>query len=298
MSIKKYFFLVLFFSFQFSVFTQESVLLSEQKKIVAQLSGHTKLNDSSLLGSRSTKQERERARVYLLDLFSSLDLNPERQNYSFPNVNPLVDLLIGPFTGANVFTVLPATQPSDNYVVIGAHFDTERNCPGAIDNATGIAISFGVVKKLTGLKERKVNVILVYFDQEEEDLIGSQAFAKKLQNENYSVLSVHSIDTMGWDSDGDQAVELGLATKYLDDLYQSKGEFLGIPVHLTSVVASDHQSFYESGFNAIGLTDEYVNGDFAPYKDTPNDTYETVNFDFVASSTDLVYEVLKHIIQE
>jgi hypothetical protein len=298
MLYKKLLLLFLFAIFQTYVCAQESALLIEQKQIIAELSGHIKLKDGSVIASRSSKQEREQARVYLLDLFKSLGLKPERQTYTLPNVNPLVDLLINPFKGANVYKVLPATQASDMYVIVGAHFDSERNCPGAIDNATGTAISFGVIKRLANLKNRKVNAILVYFDQEEEELIGSQAFARKLQKEAYKVLSVHTLDTMGWDRDDDHAIELELPTEDLMQLYQTKGAQLGIPIHITKVNSTDHHSFRELGFNATGLTDEYVNGDYTPYKDTAKDTYETVNFEYVASTTELLYQVLKHIIQE
>lgn len=277
---------------------QENVpLVDEQKKIISELSGFTKLEDGTTIPSRSTKEERQLTRDYLTQLIASIGLTPELQEYRLPNVNPLVDLLFDPYKGANVYTILPATQQSDQYIVIGAHFDTERNCPGAIDNATGIAITFGVIKKLTALKERNVHIILVYFDQEEEDLVGSQAFAQKLKKEAFNVLSVHTLDTMGWDRDGDHAVELELPTEFLKQTYTAVGKKLGIPIYDTKVSSTDHHSFRELGFQATGLTDELLNGDYAPYKDTPKDTYDTVNFEYVASCTTLVYEVLKELIK-
>jgi len=272
-------------------------LIDEQKKIIAELSGNKTLQNGKTISSRSTKEERQLTREYLSELISSIGLKSEYQEYKLPNVNPLADLLFEPFKGANVYTLLPSTKQSDEYIILGAHFDTERNCPGAIDNASGIAISFGVIKKLTELEQRNVNVILVFFDQEEENLIGSQAFAQKLKKEKLKILSVHTMDTMGWDRDGDRAVELELPTEYLKEIYSSTGEKLGIPIHYTKVNSTDHHSFRELGFNATGLTDELVNGDYAPFKDTPKDTYETVNFNYVASCTELVFQVTKKLIQ-
>ena len=274
-----------------------SKLIDEQKKIIAELSGHIKLENGKTISSRSTKEERQLTREYLSNLIASTGLKPQVQEYKLPNVNPLVDLLFEPFAGANVYTILPSTNQSDDYILFGAHFDTERNCPGAIDNATGIAIGYGLIEKLINVKERNVNVILVFFDQEEEDLIGSQAFAKKLKKEKFKILSVHTMDTMGWDRDEDSAIELELPTDYLKDIYTKTGKRLGIPVYITKVNSTDHHSFRELGFNATGLTDELVNGDYAPYKDTAKDTYETVNFNYVASCTELVYEVAKTLIE-
>lgn len=284
--------------FQSSEMQKNSKLLTEQKKIIAELSGFSKLENGETITSRSSKEERQLTREYLSTLISSVGLTPELQEYRLPNVNPLVDLLFDPFKGANVFTILPSTLPSDEYVVIGAHFDTERNCPGAIDNATGVAIGFGVIKKLAALEQRSVNLILVYFDQEEENLIGSQAFAKKLKKEKFKVLSVHTVDTMGWDRDGDKAVELELPTNFLKEIYTRVGEKIGVPIYSTKVNSTDHHSFRELGFNSTGLTDELLNGDYTPFKDTPQDTYDTVNFEYVESCTELVYEVMKELMQE
>jgi len=271
--------------------------LDGQRKIIAELSGHIKLENGKIIASRSTKKERQLTREYLSKLISSVGLKPQIQEYKLPNVNALVDLIFEPFIGANVYTILPSTKVSDEYIVFGAHFDTERNCPGAIDNATGIAIGYSLIKKLMNVKERNVNVILVFFDQEEEDLIGSQAFAQKLKKEGLKILSVHTMDTMGWDRDGDKAVELELPTEDLKKLYTTEGEKLGIPIYTTRVNSTDHHSFRELGFNATGLTDELVNGDYAPYKDTAKDTYDTVNFDYVMSCTELVYQVAKKLIE-
>ncbi|MDA9774106.1 M28 family peptidase [Saprospiraceae bacterium] len=272
-------------------------LLELQKDIVSKLSGHQALDKGIVLSSRSTRKERQIARVFLSELISTIDLNPEYQSYSLPNENALLDLFFQPFKGANVFTTLASTNPSDEYVVIGAHYDTERDCPGAIDNASGIAICFGVLKKLAALPERNMNVILVYFDQEEEFLCGSQAFAKMLVTKNFKIHSVHTLDMMGWDRDGDSAVELGLPSELLQELYTAAGEKLGIPVITTRVNASDDYSFWELGFNKTGISDEITNGDLPPYKDTPKDTYETVNFDYINTSTDLIFEVLKEIVK-
>ena len=290
-------FIILFtLIFQSDRISSDSKLLIEQKQIIAKLSGYSKLESGKTISSRSTKKERQLTREYLSELISSIGLKSELQEYKLPNVNPLVDLLFEPFKGANVYTVLPSTVPSDAYIIIGAHFDTERNCPGAIDNATGVAISFGVIKKLFELKQRNVNVILVYFDQEEEDLIGSQAFAKKMKEDELNILSVHTLDTMGWDRDEDKAVELELPSEFLEQAYTDVGKKLGIPIYTTKVNSTDHHSFRELGFKATGLTDELLNGDYAPYKDTPQDTYDTVNFEYVQSCTELVYEVIKEMI--
>jgi len=268
-----------------------------QRKIVAELSGATALESGDLITNRSSFVNRALTREYLQGLLTGLGLEPLLQEYRMPNVNPLVDLLFNPFRGANVYATLPATNGSSEYLVLGAHFDTELGCPGAIDNATGVTLIYEVAFELSKLKKRNKNVIIIFFDQEEEDLTGSQAFAKYLLSEGLNIHSVHTFDTIGWDQDGDRAVELELPTPYLEEMYQSEAVKLGIPVYISPCNSTDHHSFRVKGFNAIGLTDEYYNGDFPPLKDTPEDKFNTVNFEHLKSSTKLVENTIKEIIK-
>lgn len=292
-------FLLCFLTLSIAPVTQsEPDLIAEQQKIIATLSGHQELSQGVSIVNRSSAANRELTRSYLSDLIEQVGITAEVQTYEMPNLNPLIDLFFRPFKGANVYGILPATVASEEYVILGAHFDTERNCPGAIDNGSGIALIYSAWKNIAQLKVRKKNVMLVFFDQEEEELIGSKAFAKWCKKQNHDIHSVHTFDTIGWDRDNDRAVELELPSESLEERYKRAGANLAIPTYVTKVNSTDHHSFRELGYNAVGLTDEYVNGDYAPYKDTPEDKYDTVNFAYLASCTSLVFEVIKEIVTE
>lgn len=293
--MQKYLLLFLFLIYLNS-FSQDLSL--EQKEIISVLSGNSKSPIGKTITNRSSIENRQLTREYLSYLIENLNLEAQIQNYKMPNVNPLIDLLFNPFVGANVYTILPSTEKSDNYIILGAHFDTERHCPGAIDNATGMTIIYSVLKELKTLSFRNKNIIVVFFDQEEENLIGSQAFAKYCLKDELNIHSVHTFDTMGWDRDGDKAVELELPTKDLKELYEKNAKLLNIPLYEINVNSTDHHSFRELGFNAVGLTDELMNGDYAPFKDTKKDTFQTVNFEYVLSCTNLVYETIKDIVTQ
>ena len=298
MLLKLFAFCLLFSISPISYAQQERDLIEEQRMIVGTLSGHRLTSNGQQLGSRSNKRERQEAREYLLSILGSIDLEGKLQTYEFKNIHPLIDLAFDPFVGANVYGILNATTASDEYIVIGAHYDTERNCPGAIDNGTGVAIIYSVLNKLRQETVRKKNVIGVFFDQEEEDLIGSQAFAAFLTRKKWKIHSVHTFDTIGWDRDQDKAVELELPSVSLEKRYRMIAAEMGIPVYATKVNSTDHHSFRQLGFNVTGMTDELVGKDFAPYKDTPGDTYDTVNFEYLASSTSLVFQVINSYIKE
>jgi acetylornithine deacetylase/succinyl-diaminopimelate desuccinylase-like protein len=275
----------------------QQTLIDEQKQMIAEFAGAIEW-EGTTLNARSSSEERGLARDYLKDRIRSLGLEPKEDTYLIPNLNPLIDLLFSPFKGANIYTILPATTESDEYVVLGAHFDTEVGCPGAIDNGSGVALIYSVVKKLQSVQNRSKNIILVFFDQEEEELVGSQAFAKFLKKQKWKIHSVHTFDMVGWDEDGDGEMELELPTPELEKAYYEVASRFEIPLYVTSINSTDHHSFRQVGFPAIGVNEAYGKRDSSPFKDTPEDNYETVNFDYLAKCTLFVSEVIKDIISQ
>ena len=304
--VKKVIFSCLFIFISFSICcqtdnvnksNQTSNLIKEQKEIIGILSGEFKLKDGKRITSRWSNKEKTIARSYLKNLIVNIGLEAEEQKYVLPNVNPALDLLLSPFKGTNVYAILPSTTKNEEYVILGAHYDTGcRNCPGAIDDASGVTLAFSVFKRLSLLKRRDKNVVLVLFDQEEEDLVGSRAFAKYLKNEKFNVHSVHTFDMIGTDNDSNREMELELPTKELENVYRIHAKKFNIPIYTIDINSTDHHSFRELSFNAVGVNEAYGKSDTTPYKDTPKDTYDKVNFEYLASSTLFVLSVLTEII--
>lgn len=183
------------------------MLPTMQQRLVAGLAGDGTAHQAGGGVFRSTPAERAREAEYLSRELAALSLTPRRHDYRLPNINGLVDLLLAPYRGTNVYAVIESTVPSTEYVVVGAHYDTVPGCPGAIDNASGVALVYALAHKLSRLEERRLNFIVVFFDQEEDDEVGSRAFAQYLARMSYEVHSVHITDLVGWDEDGDFAVE-------------------------------------------------------------------------------------------
>ncbi|AXT19631.1 M28 family peptidase [Flavobacteriaceae bacterium AU392] len=268
-----------------------------QKEILAKLTGQKAIKDNLFLLQRSTPKERRLTVDYLSDYLFNMGWELYNHHYKTTNGNPFLDLILKPMTGINVVAKLPATKTSNEYIIFGSHYDSERGSPGAIDNASGIALSLGLAHKLTDLKERKVNFIIVFFDQEEDNEIGSKAYAKLLKKSGREVHSVHTIDMMGWDKDDNRGFEIELPTLSMQQLYETEVEKFNIPLSITKVSSSDHKSFIDQGFNAVGISEEYVKRDTTPYIHTPNDTYDTVNFNFLISTTQIIYQIFKKLAQ-
>jgi hypothetical protein len=262
-----------------------SPLVTFQTEIVKRLTGGAEIAPGVTLQNRGTPENRVAVRSYLSSVLGSLGLEPLRQPYRE--------------NGENVYALLPSTTGSDEYVVIGAHFDTVERSPGASDNATGCAVVLAVAQELGALPVRERNVFLVLFDEEERGLLGSRAFAEWLVDEGKEVVAVHTIDQMGWDGDGDGAFELEIPYDGALDLYRQVAEASGFAgtIHVTQESGSDHSAFRRLGMPAVGLTEEYRNGDTTPHIHRPTDSWETVDFEYLGSVTRLVQAAVAVLVE-
>jgi Zn-dependent M28 family amino/carboxypeptidase len=257
-----------------------------ERDVVAKLSGQTEIEPGLKLANRFAPENKKAARAFLERTWTRLGLEVQKQDYSAE--------------GQNLFALLAATVPSDEYIVIGAHYDSVRNSPGANDNATGTALVTAAAAELAHTAPRGRNVFLVLFDEEERGLRGSRAFAQKMKDENRKVHSVHTVDQMGWDKDGDRAIELELPYDGALALYEAAAKAMTVPITIlvTKEAGSDHSAFRRLGFAAVGLTEEYRNKDTTPYIHKPTDTFETVQFEFLKSATDLALRVWKGLLRK
>ncbi|MCJ7627716.1 MAG: M20/M25/M40 family metallo-hydrolase [Longimicrobiales bacterium] len=260
-------------------------LVTFQTEIVKRLTGGAEIAPGVTLQNRGAAENRVAVRSYLSSVLGSLGLEPLRQPYRE--------------NGENVYALLPSTTGSDEYVVIGAHFDTVERSPGASDNATGCAVVLAVARELGALPVRERNVFLVLFDEEERGLLGSRAFAEWLVDEGKEVVAVHTIDQMGWDGDGDGAFELEIPYDGALDLYRQVAEASGFvgTIHVTQESGSDHSAFRRLGMPAVGLTEEYRNGDTTPHIHRPTDSWETVDFENLGSVTRLVQAAVTVLVE-
>jgi Zn-dependent M28 family amino/carboxypeptidase len=256
-----------------------------EKDLVARLSGHTEIGPGLKLEDRFTLENRQAARVYLKGVWRGLGLDVQGQDYTTE--------------GQNLYSVLKATVPSEENIVLGAHYDTVSHCPGANDNATGVALVTAVAAELSKTTPRSRNLIFVLFDEEERALRGSRAFAQKLRDEGLKVHAIHTVDQMGWDQDHDRAIELELPYEGAEALYEKAAKALSmpIPIHVTQEAGADHSAFRKLGFQAVGLTEEYRNKDTTPHIHRPGDSFDTVQFDYLASTTRLVVGAMRMLVQ-
>jgi hypothetical protein len=256
--------------------------LSWQQDVVAALSGSDEIAPGVQLQDRRSASSRTLVRGYLKDQLESLGLTALSHSYS---------------SGENVYARIPATKAGGAQLILGAHFDSVSRSPGANDNATGVALVYGVAKFLASQECLSRDIVVVFFDEEESGLVGSRNFAAFVKKNGTPTHSVHTIDQIGWDQDGDRAIELELPTKELEQTYRDVANANGftMPLHRTSTSSTDHSSFRRQGYAAVGLTEEYINGDTTPHYHRSSDTFETVDFGYLEDTTKFLSMVLAHL---
>ena len=182
----------------------------------------------------------------------------------------------------NVIGIQRGTLYPDVYVVCGSHFDSfsyeamygSGTCPGADDNATGVASVLESARIMTQY-EFEYSIVYCAFGCEEMGLYGSEAYASRCQQEGMEILGYFNNDMNGylW---GDQ---IHIHCIYpnsvapIGDYYINVGNvyFPEMPVEHKNLDYgdSDHTSFNNHGYMGI-YPFEDIDHD-SPYIHTPND---------------------------
>jgi Zn-dependent M28 family amino/carboxypeptidase len=234
------------------------------------------------------------------------------------------DLLIGLLRG---WGYAPALQGSyDNvvaapagdgpYLLLGAHYDSVPGTPGADDNASAAAAVLECARLLRGGGAGRV--MFVFFNREEDGLLGSREFVAGLPGRGRAVGEAHVFEMVGFRTraPGSQRLPPGLPGVVAPDT----GDFLGLIANRRSNAAaedllglaatylpgfpvlalktyfgverllghlhrSDHAPFWAAGLPAVMWTDtsEFRN----PHYHRPTDTPDTLDYDFLADVTRL-----------
>jgi aminopeptidase YwaD len=243
-----------------------------------------------------------RAHDYLADQYERLGL--EVSSHTFRAFSGSYKNVIGtlqPASGASRTRRLP--------MIVSAHYDTVQGSPGADDNASGLAVMLEVAR---GLREVSTSceVRFIAMCLEEENLLGSRAYAASLRGINEEIAGAIVLECVGYTSEknGSQTAPRGIPFTI-----PTTGDFLGIvgntasqrlvkgfdqaasrevpELKTVSIVVpgdgeqlpdtrrGDHAAFWDFGYPAVMLTDtaNFRN----PHYHRPTDTLETLDLNFI-----------------
>lgn len=211
----------------------------------------------------------------------------------------------------NLEVEIPGRDLAAEIVVVGAHYDTVFNCPGANDNGTGVAALLELARLLADSRPRRT-IRLVAFANEEPPFflnksMGSRVYAMAARARQEDVTAMLALETMGFYSDepGSQHYPFPLGSFYPDqanfiafvgnissrplvrraiNAFRQHGHFpsegLAAPFFVTGVGWSDHWSFWKEGYPAIMVTDTAFYRYDAYH--TPQDTPEKLDYERLA----------------
>ena len=224
----------------------------------------------------------------------------------------------------NLDAVLKGTSLGDEIVVVGAHYDTVAGCPGANDNATGVAAVLELARRFSQTPQSRTIRFAAFVNEEppffQTGQMGSVVYANAAKARGDRIVGMLSLETMGYYSDekGSQVYPAPIAM-----LYPDVGNFIGfvtniasarllmkarrafkarttfplqsaaVPASIPGVGWSDHWSFWQAGYAAMMVTDT------APFRypwyHTAEDTPDKINHDKLAHVVDGLEAVIESL---
>jgi Zn-dependent M28 family amino/carboxypeptidase len=240
-----------------------------------------------------------RARAFLVDRFRTAGLVPIGESYEWP-VTAVIDGTTR--RGANLIGVVRGTRHPDRYIVLSAHYDHVgvRNGEvfnGADDNASGAA-ALAVIAGVVASHPLDSSLLVVAFDGEEENLIGSRAFVRHPPVDSSALLIDLNMDMIGRDA-RNRLFVVGTARQpglksLVDDLRPTvpvdlrAGHESGPPGEEDWTRDSDHYAFMEAGIPALYFGVE----DYAQLH-RPTDDYETMTYGFYVRAVETMIAAVR-----
>ncbi|MEO0417160.1 MAG: M28 family peptidase, partial [Verrucomicrobiota bacterium] len=187
----------------------------------------------------------------------------------------------------NLVAELPGKRRRKEVVVIGVHYDTVPDCPGANSNATGVSVLLSLARAYAGQPQERT-IRFVFFANGEAPFLGtkemgSYVYAQRCRERKDNIVAMLSVESLGCFKDGPNTQSYPPVMQ--DKGFPSTGDFLafigstesryladsaravfmqssdmpaisgGFPETAEAIESSDHQSFWGAGYPAIMVTD-------------------------------------------
>jgi Zn-dependent M28 family amino/carboxypeptidase len=210
-------------------------------------------------------------------------------------------------TCENLEAVVQGTDKPENILLIGAHYDSVQGCPGANDNATGVAAMLAIARTFAKTRP-SCTMRFVAFTNEESPFfqsrhMGSRVYAQRSHACGEKIVLMLSLETIGYYSDEPGSQRYPFPFSFF---YPSTANFIAFVSNMENaswvrqllaafrrhtqfpseggalwewipgVAWSDHWSFWKEGYPAVMVTDTAPNR--YPHYHTKADTSDKVDF--------------------
>ena len=268
------------------------------------------------IGSRSLQEygKMKQAQTYIETFLREAGIFYEIQDYK-----------VNGKSYGNVVVTLPGKKNPPQTIVVGAHYDTIPNTPGADDNASAVSLLLEMCRSLRDYAPDNT-IKLVFFTLEEPPVfdtrnMGSYVFAKDAKKRNEDIKLMICLEMIGYYNNREKGQEFPLplmnlfypttpdfvlvigdiASKSLtvltgDKIRQASGlqvKTLTVPRFFPGIKLSDHSSFWKNGYRAIMITDTgfYRNPNYHNSKDT----IDTLDFDKITALYEGMVKTVKDL---
>ena len=206
--------------------------------------------------------------------------------------------------------------------IIGAHYDTFQDTPGADDNASAVAVLLGILSRLSPDENLEYSWEFVFYACEEPPFFGTDEMGSWKHSSSVdaaSIICMICLEMVGYFSDEPNSQDYPFAP--LKWIYGSKGNYImGVsnqksrseaskiikklqeirpnfyrklipPFTFSGLDWSDHSSYWRNDIPAIMLTDTamFRNQNYHTDKDLP----ETLNYEKMALFTNDLIQMIK-----
>jgi hypothetical protein len=216
----------------------------------------------------------------------------------------------------------------EEIIIVGAHYDTVLDSPGADDNATGIACLLELIRMLLQYNNNRT-IRFVAFTLEEPpffgtDQMGSDVYARSCKEKNENIVGMIALEMLGYYSEKRRSQNYPLPD--MVGQYSDRGNFIAVVTndqygqlaidfaekikevsliktktiipnfHIHGIDLSDHSSFWKYNYPAIMITDTafYRN----PHYHEISDMIDTLNFKYFTRAVYALGYALKNLDQQ
>jgi Zn-dependent M28 family amino/carboxypeptidase len=207
----------------------------------------------------------------------------------------------------NLFAEIRGRSRPEEILVIGAHYDSVSNCPGANDNASGVAAMLALARMARGREFARTVRFIAFVNEEPPHFqtaqMGSEVAARASRQRGEKIIGMLSLETIGYYSDakGSQVYPPPFSLLYPDTgnfitfvanyrsralLHEVLREFrrharipsegAAAPESIPGIGWSDHWAYWQAGYPALMVTDT------APFRyphyHRPGDTPEKLDY--------------------
>jgi len=203
--------------------------------------------------------------TYLYNEFQSMGLAVRYQNWNN-----------GGYQDRNIEATLPGiNETSDELYLIFGHFDTVSNCPGADDDASGVATVL-VAAYLLSQYSFDHTIRFVAFSGEEQWMLGSYKYVEEAVQNGDNIVAVLNVDMIGFALTPDQGSKIKIydngdprwVTNFTVNISQMYYDYIQLTAIPSGFTYSDQLYFWENGYEGIFYHEFHFNDFYHTSEDT------------------------------